>query len=408
MAGPDSIFNAWWTEPGVLHRIICDLINTELKTARRRALPHSLPWPEDLNLVSDLDVDSLELMSLATSLSEMLHIHKTGIEDYLLAKPELQHWTSVAYTALQQFSAELTFHTSGSSGAPKPCTHPTAWLWQEAQFLRTLFADRRRVLSAVPAHHIYGFLFTVLLPQSLVLPASSVIDLRASSAGTLAHIVKPGDLLIGHPDYWRNVTRLAGTFPNDVTGVTSGAPCPDDTARNVMNVGLDRLVQIFGSSETGGIGWRHNEASPYTCFPYWQKQDDDMSLLRTLPDKTCRTYVLQDNVSWSDEQHFLPVGRRDQMVQVGGVNVSPTRAADVLKQHPAVQDACVRLMRHDEGSRLKAYVVPTEDNTDKEALAETLAGWVRDQLTAPERPATFTFGTQLPRQESGKLSDWII
>ena len=404
----DDVFNPWWAEPGVLHRVICDLIHAELTTLRRRALPHSLPWPASLNLVSDLGVDSLELMSLATSLSEMLHLHEAGIEDYLLAKQDLDHWASVAFTGLQQFSATLTFRTSGSSGTPKSCTHQTAWMWQEANFLGHLLAGRRRILSAVPSHHIYGFLFTVLLPQTLHINPLPVVDLRTSSPGALAHLAQPGDLIIGHPDYWRNVTRLTRALPADIIGVTSGAPCPDELARDVVRAGLARLIQIFGSSETGGMGWRDDAALPYTCFPYWQKQDDHMSLSRTLPDNTRSPFPLQDRLSWSDAQHFLPAGRLDQQVQVGGINVSPARAAQVLKQHPDVQDACVRLMRHDEGNRLKAFVVPRRSDMDQQMLAETLSDWVREQLSTPERPAAFTFGTQLPRQENGKLSDWII
>jgi hypothetical protein len=30
------------------------------------------------------------------------------------------------------------------------------------------------------------------------------------------------------------------------------------------------------------------------------------------------------------------------------------------------------------------------------------------RLTAPERPAAWTFGPRLPRQASGKGADWII
>ena len=45
---------------------------------------------------------------------------------------------------------------------------------------------------------------------------------------------------------------------------------------------------------------------------------------------------------------------------------------------------------------------------DTGALADDLTHWVRAHLPAAERPATFTFGPQLPRQASGKPADWII
>jgi 4-coumarate--CoA ligase (photoactive yellow protein activation family) len=336
----------------------------------------------------------------------MLHIHRSGIDDYLLARLELDDWASVALTSLQQFSDELTFRTSGSSGQPKSCTHQLAWLWQEADALHAVLGDHRRVLSAVPCHHIYGFLFTVLLPQTMGLDAGQVIDMRASGPAALANALQPGDMVVAHPDYWRALLQLGITFPQDIIGTSSGAPCPDDIARGLREAGLSRLVQMFGSSETAGIGWREHEAAPYVCLPYLHA--DSAGLLRKLPDGTTVTLSLPDHLDWEDDQHFRPRGRRDHVVQVGGVNVSPARAAQVLEAHPAVLQASVRLMRHDEGNRLKAFVVPRSATQNSQALANELASWVRDRLAPPERPATFAFGDQLPRQGNGKPADWII
>lgn len=408
MTGPSAMSFAWWEQPGFLHRVVCDLVNSELTALRRRPLLLPLPWSNERHLIRDLGADSLELMTLATSLSELLHIHESGIEDYLLARLEIQDWVSVAYTSLRQHGDGITFSTSGSSGSPKRCQHSLSLLHQEIDVLRALFSGRRRILSAVPAHHIYGFLFTVLLPQALGIASEKVIDVRGSSPGALVSALQPGDLVIGHPDYWQNVARLAGALPNDVVGVTSGAPCPDAVALDMRVAGLSKLVQIFGSSETAGIGWRDDETAPYTCFAYWRAQDDGAALARRMPDGATARFALQDHLTWQDEKHFRPTGRRDQVVQVGGINVYPARAAEVIAQHPAVQDVVVRLMRADEGNRLKAFVVPRAGYEDDLMLAETLAEWASAGLNAAERPATYTFGAALPRQSNGKPADWII
>lgn len=399
----------WWEQEGVLHRLACDVVHAELTAMRRRPPALALPWARTVNLSDDLGADSLELLTLATRWSEMLHIHRAGIEDYLLARLELDDWASVALTSLRRYSAELTFRTSGSTGQAKPCTHHISWLWQEARALAELLPNRRRVLFAVPGHHIYGFLFTVLLPHALGLThAGHLCNMRHSSPAALAGALNPGDLVVAHPDYWRAVCVVGTRFPNDVVGVTSGAPCPDDLARDVRAAGLERLVQVFGSSETAGLGWRDDETAPYQCFAHWQAQEDDSALLRCLPDGTSMTFPLQDRLVWHGTRHFVPKGRRDNAVQVGGVNVSPAQTAEALRQHPGVQDASVRLMRPDEGHRLKAFVVPRDGTADTGALANELADWVRAHLPAAERPATFTFGPQLPRQASGKPADWII
>lgn len=126
MQGNVTTTPVWFEQPGALHRVICDLVFAELATLRRRTPSPPLPWREELSLTHDLGADSLELLSVATRLSEMLHIHQSGIEDYLLVKHQIDDWTSVAFTSLQRFSSELTFLTSGSSGTPKPCTHHSA------------------------------------------------------------------------------------------------------------------------------------------------------------------------------------------------------------------------------------------------------------------------------------------
>jgi long-chain acyl-CoA synthetase len=51
-------------------------------------------------------------------------------------------------------------------------------------------------------------------------------------------------------------------------------------------------------------------------------------------------------------------GRAEGAVQVGGVNVFPDVVGRVLTAHSGVAQAAVRLMRPEEGTRLKAFVVP--------------------------------------------------
>lgn len=85
-------------------------------------------------------------------------------------------------------------------------------------------------------------------------------------------------------------------------------------------------------------------------------------MLRHMMDGTTASFTVQDELVWEDSRHFLPQGRRDEVVQVGGRNVSPAHVAQVLRRHPRVRDASVRLMRPDEGLRLKAFVVPRQHN----------------------------------------------
>lgn len=397
----------WWHPRDGLHRYVSDLLAAELARERHAPVARPHPWPGTLSLEQDLGVDSLELLGLATALAEALHLREAGLEDWLLARRTLADWVDIAERSLAHFSERMTFRTSGSSGAPKPCTHALAALAQEANELARLAGRRGRVLCAVPSHHIYGFLFTVLLPRELGLAPEDVVDIRAHSPAWLARNAQPGDLVVGHPDFWQAVARIVPAWPADVLGVTSTAPCPDAVSGSLAAAGL-RLLQVYGSSETAGIGWRAGHGEPYQLFAHWRFAPDAADkLLRRLPDGSQREALCQDRLQRVDMRRFHVGPRHDEAVQVGGVNVFPARVRAVLLQHPLVRDAGVRLMRPDEGSRLKAFVVP-EDSVEPRELLAQLQEWIVLQLSPPERPKAIRLGQRLPVSSAGKLADWSV
>ena len=394
----------WWQHGPALERVVRDLAAAELSAARPgRSLPPPAAWPAGLDLALDLGADSLDLMGAATALADLLGFARAGMDDALLARTRLSDWVASARASLAIDDSALTFRTSGSSGAPKRCGHRLAGLWREVDELARLAPGRRRILAAVPAHHIYGFLFTVLLPQASG-AALPVLDLRGASPAALAGMAQSGDLVIGHPDFWGQAA-LAPAFAPDVVGVSSGAPCPDATARVLHEGGL-RLLQVYGSSETAGVGWRERAGEPYRLFPYWRRGALENTIERTLAG-AIEGHALQDRLEWIDGEHVVPNGRIDQAVQVGGTNVFPGYVAGVLEMHPAVAQCAVRLMRPDEGRRLKAFIV-TNGDAAPDALRAELAAWLAERLAPPERPAAFSFGPALPRGPGGKLADWII
>ncbi|WP_207481796.1 4-coumarate--CoA ligase [Arenibaculum pallidiluteum] len=394
----------WWVNEGSFSRVVADLISDELAKLRpgepRLAVPR--PWPEDL-LIGDggLGADSLELLQLSAALTELFQIHRSGIEDYLLVRRTLGGWLEVARAALARFDGEMTFRTSGSTGAGKPCPHPLLALEEEAAHLAGLLPGRRRVLSAVPAHHIYGFLFTVLLPAHL---DAEVLDLRERSPAALGALLRPGDLVVGHPEFWRAVLRAAPLIPGDVAGTSSTAPCPAETARGVRGLGLSRLVEVFGSSETAGLGWRDDPDAGFRPFPWWRFEEGEV--LRILPGGAA-SRPLQDRLAWEGGE-FRPGGRLDSVVQVGGVNVSPRAVRERLLDHPHVAECAVRLMRPDEGTRLKAFVVPSPHAPPEAELRAQLSAWIEGTLPVPQRPRALSFGPALPTGELGKAADWPV
>jgi photoactive yellow protein len=142
----------WWQGSGTLERVVTDLIATEFRTLRPGTVLPLLPWSADLTLCEGgLGLDSLDLLTVAGALSELLQMHESGLEDYLIARRTLGEWLQVAQASLSRHDAALTFRTSGTTGEPKRCVHALAELEAEAAFWGELLAGRRRVLTAVPA-----------------------------------------------------------------------------------------------------------------------------------------------------------------------------------------------------------------------------------------------------------------
>ena len=393
---------AWWAPDDTLRRFVAHLLRGEAGRLRQptRAVP-TMPWADELTLDErGLEVDSLDRLQLVAALGEALNVAFSRREAAQLAHAEFGAWLGAARSALHnQASPAVGFRTSGSTGSARRYDHTLAGLTEEAAFLSRLFAGHHRIVSAVPAHHIYGFIFTVLLPQAL--GHLSVIEV--GSPAELAANWAPGDLVIGYPEFWQAVARQGQEAPPDLAGVTSTAPCPAEVAIAVAALGIP-LTEIFGSTESAGLGWRQDPDDAFRRFPWWHSVSGEQ-WFRSLDGKR-HVVSLPDHLVLSAESRFQPSGRRDPVVQVGGINVSTAEVRDQLMAHPAVLDAAVRLMRPDEGHRLKAFVVPRPEVAPGEALRAALMAWLTDRLPAAQRPRAITLGQQLPQGSMGKLADW--
>lgn len=262
---------AWWRRQDALPCFLADLATAEMRRLRPSAPPLSPgPWPSDLPLDEHgLGLDSLELLALSSVFSETLHLHRAQVPDTLLRTRTAGAWCEAASAALDRSADHISFRSSGSTGVPRPHEHALIRLEAEVACWARLLPGRRRVLRMVPCHHIYGFLFALLLPGSLGVP---VEDWRGYSPASLGALLRPGDLVIGSPPFWQAAARGAPQgWPADVTGICSGAPFPGSLALQLQDAGLDRLIDIYGASETGGIGWRMAADPSFRLLPGWSR-----------------------------------------------------------------------------------------------------------------------------------------
>ncbi len=386
----------YWQRRDLLIRLVADSVRAEFLIQHPDGFPPPLPWPENFDFADQLGADSLDRLSAATALSAQLRLDRSGLADVLLARRYLSDWADVVDAAQARYSETLQFRSSGSQGAPVWHEHRLARLAEEIDGLLPVFGGGiTRVIAAVPAHHIYGFLFTILLPARLGVP---VIDLRAASPGSALAQIEAGDLIVGHPLWWRAFAAAGGACA-PALGLVSTAPCPAETAEAVRATGLARLIEIYGSTETAGIGWRAAGGGAFTLLDTWQPGADG----GLLGDQGT-AIAPPDWLDWQAARRFTVRGRKDGQVQVAGINVDLAEVRARLMAVPGVADVALRLA---ESGRLKAFIVPAPD-VDETALRQALQAEVKLRLAAPARPASWTFGPHLPISDTGKPADWPV
>ena len=403
------MISPWWRHPSLLHRFLDGLLRAEMARLRPGGWAAKLDlWAPGRHWVHDLDADSLELMALAGALGAAVDLPDADAAEALFENPTPGHWARVAADCLDRQPDRMRYRSSGSTGTPRWHAHRLADLAQEMQVVGAELGPVQRIVSAVPCHHIYGHLFGVLLPWARDLPDLPFLSLHGRAPLALGGQLRPGDLVLGFPDWWELVVAQDVTWPVGVTGVTSTAPCPDRLAQALARQGLPRLVQVYGSSETAGVGWRDQPDQPFRLHPFWHRDaSHPHRLLRQHASGDNSPAAAPDVLRWTDDRHFWPGERRDGAVQVGGVNVFPGAVRSLLRGHPAVKDVAVRLHDFSGQPRLKAYVVPWPE-ADPGTLAEHLRQWAAERLPAAARPAHVAVGLALPVNAEGKACDWPL
>jgi long-chain acyl-CoA synthetase len=118
--------------------------------------------------------------------------------------------------------------------------------------------------------------------------------------------------------------------------------------------------------------------------------------------------AVQDELQWQSATTFNLLRRSDESVQVGGHNVSPAWVVSQLQQHSGVKEAAVRLDSSLTQPRLKAFIVlqPNSNLAQSAKERSDLELWMADTLPWYAAPSSIHYGSALPRNAMGKLTDW--
>ncbi|MGF6780957.1 acyl-coenzyme A synthetase/AMP-(fatty) acid ligase/3-hydroxymyristoyl/3-hydroxydecanoyl-(acyl carrier protein) dehydratase [Paraburkholderia sp. GAS334] len=321
-------------------------------------------------------------------------------------------------TATISPDAPLTLYTSGSSGTPKPIHKTLAQFNAEVHTLETqwgaLVGDAT-VLASVPHHHIYGLLFRVLWPLAAGRAFDRTVSIdplqlqeRINQCGAAAVLVStPAQL-----SRWPSLAGFATLTPVPRAIFSSGGPLALDTARDYAAAFGAAPIEIYGSTETGGIAWRQQNASEA-----WQpvagievRRDEDGALNVRSPhlghDGWHRT---DDAITFDDDGRFRLRGRLDRVIKLEGKRVSLPELEARLALHPYVAQAAVVPLAGASRQRVGALVALTDAGSQalrsegRLLLAKTLRRHLAAWFDVVVLPRHWRFRSALPFDARGKL-----
>jgi 4-coumarate--CoA ligase (photoactive yellow protein activation family) len=277
----------------------------------------------------------------------------------------------------------LSFAAAGGSGETE---HPADRVFMDAAAAANLLYGRRRLLSLVAPHGLIGFMLSTLAPNLLRIPA---LDARRMSPEELTSALAFGDVVVATPSLWRYLIAQGVAAPDNTMAVFFGEPMSLEQSAGIRKAGFGAQREIYGSTETGLVGWRDTPSDPFALFDHWRR--DGEGLVRTTPSGDEVALAPMDVIVWEGERRFRLGGRRDGAVQIGGVNVFPDRIATIIASHAAVSACTVHVAGQAEGGDRLVAMIALAAGAPTESVARSIDLWCRARLRPHERPRVYNF-----------------
>jgi acyl-coenzyme A synthetase/AMP-(fatty) acid ligase len=364
------------------HEFIATLLATALAN-KASILPPDLA-PESLRKVHKLLGNCQQIDSVDTA---------------LFARNEAGAFVA-QFSALHLSSCQIYLFTSGTTGEPKPICKTFAEMLAAAKLAveRFQLTSNNSMIGTVPNQHMYGLETTVFWPlisyASVWYRKVFFIDDMLEALKTLG---TQTCYLVSTPLHLEK-TLLAQKNIRNIphTIISATAPLKSKTAQQLEHQYTQKVVEVYGSTETCSIATRAT-----AHIRLWRPYADIN--LRT-DNKTAEVYLpymdswltLNDQVSINKDGQFELLGRNNDLVKVAGKRHSLAFLHELLQQVPGVQESAL-LMSSDE-QRLVAFVVTTQKDIE-EKIREVFLHEV-DPVFIP-RPIIHI--DQLPRSATGKV-----
>ncbi|SDT51850.1 acyl-CoA synthetase [Actinoplanes derwentensis] len=340
----------------------------------------------------------------------------------------------------------LMVYTSGTSGRPKgvrrpllgldPDQVPPVSLWFFGLFGLRPFDDHVH-LCCSPLYHTAVMNFAVISLQF----GHPVVVMDHWDALQFLRLVQDYRVTHSHmvPTQFRRLLSIPRSARTDVSSMRAmihgAAPCPQPVKRAMLEWFGPVVVEYYAASEGGGTlitaaEWLARPGSVGRAWPgsrvrvldddgkdrpageagtvYLQMGDATFEYHRDA-EKTRRSwrdrmFTVGDIGYLDDDGYLFLCDRASDVIITGGVNVYPAEIENELAVHPAVADAAVFGIPHDEwGEEIKAVVQPVPGVDPGPALTTELLAFLTGRLARFKLPRTVDYVDAMPRDPNGKL-----
>ena len=332
-------------------------------------------------------------------------------------------------------AATIIKFSSGSTAEPKGIALPATSVLAEAENVAATLAldPEDRILAVVPLSHSYGFDLGVLA----VLHSGAKLSLHDGFVPrrVFAALEHDTTVFLGVPSMYRALGAARLGTRVELARVRYLLSCTAPLAPDLIFAFFDRfgaaICQHYGSSETGAVTTHvpaeilrrpESVGVPMHNVDVRIADPDGASLpagaegeVVVASEALAHGYVMgapagpgpfRKGEYWTgdngvrDPDGFLYLrGRKDSMINVGGLKVAPDEVRAALERHPAVREAAV-LGVQDKGGDEVVYAVVAARQPVAE---EELIAFCRAELAEYKVPRRIELRAELPRGPTGKL-----
>ena len=313
----------------------------------------------------------------------------------------------------------LVLYTSGSTGAAQAVPKKLAQLAAEVAALETQFGallGAADIVATVSHQHIYGLLFKVLWPITAgrAIHAAGVPFFEGLSAA----LAQRDSALVSSPAHLKRLQKnsVSALVEDRLRGVfSSGGPLALEVAHECKRILGQVPIEVYGSSETGGIAWRQQANGldeSWTPFPGvdWRIDAvDEVLEVSSAYLPNADWFRTADRAVAGAQGGFVLRGRIDRIAKIEGKRISLSAIESLLMASPLVTAARIIVL---EGSRqrLAAFIVPSASGRQRLVelgrlhFSRSLRNLLVDSIEPVGLPRIWRYPDALPVNAQGKTT----